>query len=859
MAQPQIVELRIHGVGGGTAQDMLGDDVVPIGDAADDIAGFWESPRPGGSPPRTRQVYAWGGFSGWNFTRAFWLLLLPFSVVNMAGWMVDPAGGPRVTAAQRALVRLIASAETVLLMVWMAAIAFDILDTSPPGRRLAMAAGAVLVVLVVIAVASKRSARYERFGAETSPEEVAAVTDDDLGLTDPEFWRTADVIEALRQSEFAVAAAAVAFLPVFSVWRATDALLPLALAVAAVLLATAALLVGLSRSPGPIATLLAWAGWLLAVAGVLTAWTADLPNPASDLDGLWAAPLWVLATAGVMVGALALVECTAWVRRGGRTMIDAGAWTTSDLRRAVLLAGLVAAGFVLFGGEGAFAATGWATLFGALSVVVPALILVLGRRRRLGRTICSILLVATVAAAVLVAVVAGGTLGATGWARAVAGAVAAAYPVVVLTLVSVRTTAVLVCAIPVIIAALLVAWSGDVWWLVVGAVFALSAVAVFAETGRRDRFRWLPVTTVSALSLLLLSVTYAGLSRIAHTWLGPDTALPSGHGWITAVFAGMTLAAALGAIVHLLHRRHEVWPVERVVPEYPAAPEPCRSTMAATAGRRRAVADLTGAVDVVVTLVTWGAVLTLLVGVIRAGRPALALWSPDRLHLALTASPWPQSWSWLTTGGSIVGAALPLLAIAAIALSIRFAAVRRKVGVVWDVGTFWPRRFHPLAPPAYAERAVPELVGHITRLASERGVVIVGHSQGSVLTLAAALQLEGVDPHRLAVVTHGSPLGRYYRRFWPALFGGMASGVAGSLRRDGGGERFWNAYRLTDAIGGPLFTGPDEQIGLEDTDLLLPDPRWTGNGCPDAQGHSGHLSDPVVVAKLDELGAATRP
>ena len=110
------------------------------------------------------------------------------------------------------------------------------------------------------------------------------------------------------------------------------------------------------------------------------------------------------------------------------------------------------------------------------------------------------------------------------------------------------------------------------------------------------------------------------------------------------------------------------------------------------------------------------------------------------------------------------------------------------------------------------------------------------------------------------MVTHGSPLGRYYRRFWPALFGGgMASGVVGSLRHGGGGERFWNAYRLTDAIGGPLFTGPDEQIGLEDTDLLLPDPRWTGNGCPDAKGHTGHLSDPVVVAKLDELGAATKP
>jgi hypothetical protein len=30
------------------------------------------------------------------------------------------------------------------------------------------------------------------------------------------------------------------------------------------------------------------------------------------------------------------------------------------------------------------------------------------------------------------------------------------------------------------------------------------------------------------------------------------------------------------------------------------------------------------------------------------------------------------------------------------------------VGVVWDVGTFWPRSAHPLAPPSYAELAVPQ-------------------------------------------------------------------------------------------------------------------------------------------------------
>ena len=67
---------------------------------------------------------------------------------------------------------------------------------------------------------------------------------------------------------------------------------------------------------------------------------------------------------------------------------------------------------------------------------------------------------------------------------------------------------------------------------------------------------------------------------------------------------------------------------------------------------------------------------------------------------------------------------LPVLIATVGLLVYRNDLVRRSVGVVWDVGTFWPRTAHPLAPPSYAERAVPELqtrtAGLLGQLAEER-------------------------------------------------------------------------------------------------------------------------------------------
>jgi hypothetical protein len=187
---------------------------------------------------------------------------------------------------------------------------------------------------------------------------------------------------------------------------------------------------------------------------------------------------------------------------------------------------------------------------------------------------------------------------------------------------------------------------------------------------------------------------------------------------------------------------------------------------------------------------------------------------------------------------------------------------RQGVGKVWDVLSFWPRRFHPLAAPCYAERAVPELRHRIKALLKQgNGVLISAHSQGTVIALAALLQIKGENEnqivgaqevetracrvsikrklqqdhiseaaqsililreHRLkkvAMVTYGSPLGRLYAPFFPTEFGqpGRLRGLREKLlpldAPIGAGARGWQSlYRLTDYIGQQIFIPPGGEI-----------------------------------------------
>ncbi|MEV6424444.1 hypothetical protein [Streptomyces sp. NPDC051662] len=194
----------------------------------------------------------------------------------------------------------------------------------------------------------------------------------------------------------------------------------------------------------------------------------------------------------------------------------------------------------------------------------------------------------------------------------------------------------------------------------------------------------------------------------------------------------------------------------------------------------------------------------------------------------------------------------------------RDASARRTIGILWDVGTFWPRAAHPFAPPCYAERAVPDLTWRILSWTGRTGgrLVLSGHSQGSVLAASAVWQLRSATRHRVALLTYGSPLERLYGRWFPAYFG------AEQLAQLSTEVHCWrNLWRSTDPIGGPVRVPEDGDRPEVDRGPLM-DPLAYGrtmlHPLPEPiLGHSDYQADPVFAAEraalLDRLPPAAVP
>lgn len=219
---------------------------------------------------------------------------------------------------------------------------------------------------------------------------------------------------------------------------------------------------------------------------------------------------------------------------------------------------------------------------------------------------------------------------------------------------------------------------------------------------------------------------------------------------------------------------------------------------------------------------------------------------------------------WIVGFGMDAAVLIPPLYVLVLMAAWRSERWRRVLGTLFDVGSFFPRSFHPFAPPSYAERAVPELTRRIWRLQDNGGrVVLTAHSQGSVIA-AAVLAREPASARppepTVGLVTLGSPLGKLYRWAFPALFSDellqtLASGVPGF-----GAVAWDNVFYRTDYIGGPV-SGPwwdaDQDV---DTELVDPPTPWyvADQPMPPVLSHTGYWNDPAFWTRVDAMSAVVK-
>ncbi len=210
---------------------------------------------------------------------------------------------------------------------------------------------------------------------------------------------------------------------------------------------------------------------------------------------------------------------------------------------------------------------------------------------------------------------------------------------------------------------------------------------------------------------------------------------------------------------------------------------------------------------------------------------------------------------WIADHATIYGSWMITAFAAAMVLMVLRArsneSLRRKVGIVWDLTTFWPRHAQPLGPPCYTDRALPELVFRITWYVKEENqdVIFSAHSQGTVIAAPVVLQLRPSVREHVALLTYGSPLQRLYARWFPAFFNRATFDEMG-MRLCG---KWQNLYRNTDPIGGSIPAGPGNVVVEPDNTIAPGDFVY-----PPIRAHSDYPLEPAFTAAVGELDERLR-
>ncbi len=740
------LELLVHGVGGTTPEKML-DDPRTVRITGDDTAAVFRRAEDADAESRPHdhrgrpvpEAYVWCNLTSGNGTRALWLLLLPFMVVNLAHWMRPTARGRRRTVRLYGLlVRLAGLTLTVLLVAAVCEVALDLAAWqcagtracaerhswlgflsptvsdggwwSRPGRRLALAALVPAALTCLLWYLSHRTwSAYE----SQQPMSRTPEPDEETGRTAlgrPGFWYGRRLVARLRAAHTAAGLLTVA-----------------------------------------------------AAVGTAAARFDHRPGGPAPLDALGR-----LLEGALVAAAVGVV----WVvcRRGRSEHrldqeLDARLVRALPLTAVVLLVlAAVYAGWERPGWESADRLPGDAT-FGGIALLQGLLVIALA---------------------------------------------------------------------------------------------AVAHVLYRAHPDPRAAMRGLGGPAVAMLACALGGVMSGGVSQRVADWLdGTGTNIPGPPvllTWQASVIPPLlvVLLALCGWLAWRtwLLRRAELATVER---DYPG--EPKDTTRTRRIARIRAAATLTDRGPLLVAVTSTTTLLLgagALVGAMTTDRAPAEAARRTHAFVEGAAETAQALGSWLIGLGFILFVTWGRRAY-------KDASARRTIGILWDVGTFWPRAAHPFAPPCYAERAVPDLTWRMATWTHATGgrLVLSGHSQGSVLAAAAAWQLKPSVRKRVALLTYGSPLERLYGRWFPAHFGPAA---LSALHHDV--DCWRNLHRPTDPIGGPVRLAG--ACGPEVDREALRDPlaygRTDEHPLPaPILGHSDYQADPAFAEERERLLARLRP
>lgn len=895
---PAVIELRVHGVHGTPPSSMLGEN-HPRRIAGDDVARFFRRDEPVRTlrteeeepKERTVEAFHWGRFTAGSPSRALWLVLIPFALVNLARYaLLLPADRTKTARCADGVLRLLGLVLTLMLVSNAAYVGIEILmhqcvgsaiclqdngwlrflSTWPVGLRLL--AGAVPAVLVIALLwwFGRQSFLYEPRG------DLHQWSSKRGSFGDHAFWHTSPKAPVLRAMHTAAACALLGLMFVAFLnprWDGNEFYLALAL-------------IG---------------GLLLVVVLGVVVWGPE-PPPETDDRGhdavhlpsyittiRWSCAVFLVAAGGVTAGVL-------WNGDGmGLDHPLAGFETVTNIEAVFVLALLVVLlvvcvflRFQKFGRSlwkipGAFSPL-WLG-FGAWVIAALGTMLALGFSGGLAFRVAD--LVGNPVPDRLhagdnpegcgcqevereIQLGASYSIGAWLWGVVVVLLVLVLPPLVAAILRRRRSApepdsgSAILCWLGPILRRL-----GPILVLSVGSAAALAALIVFWAGG--------PLTTVA--------------------WLA--------GGAVLGYAAGSWLAASRWADDGLQGEVEKDYEDESVGME--------RSDGRADKAKARAIGKVANAWRLALTKYRYHWVLgliTILGGLLIVVGGVVAL---------LRMAPWRDTLPpWLVTvlsadlrdiGAWTMSGLLGALVVVGLR-SWRGRKMRVTVGILWDLVAFWPRLAHPICPPPYGGRATLELAYRANSLVRQgcSAVVLSGHSQGSLVCAAAVsvLQSETTTPDRpvgggnafifqkeaietikrLGLVTYGSQLQWAYPRVFPSYIGHENLKIMWTTILD---TRWWNVYRWTDPLGGPVLSWPDKgtpwpTISLTDgfdtptaeperlpagvkadlawgmrtgQDVRLRDPEFVNERDNRAKsslrGHGGYYADPVfdeVVARL---------